>query len=173
MDEVEVKILDIDRKKVENKLISLGAKKVFDDEMHAVLFDFKGDSLKKSKMTLRIRKEGGVSFFELKEVVPAKHAKIRKEHRIKISDFEEMRYILEFLGLKPWLIMNKHRTSYELNGVHFDFDNYKDEHEFVPEYLEIEAGDEETVYKYAKMLGFKKEDCKDWVFWDVAKYYSK
>lgn len=173
MKEVEIKILEVNRKKIECKLISLGAKKIFDNEMYSIYYDFDNKFLHKEKAVLRIRKEGNASFLELKEFIPAKRAKIRKESRVKISDFETMGIILKLLGLKPWRIMKKHRTSYELNGVHFDFDKYKENYEFVPEFLEIESENEEIVYKYAEILGFKKEECKNWGFMKVINYYSK
>jgi len=39
MEEIEIKILDTKHEDLEPKLISLGAKKIFDDELYAVFFD--------------------------------------------------------------------------------------------------------------------------------------
>ena len=56
MKEVEVKILDVNRKKVEDKLISLGAKKIFDDEMYAILFDNEKNKFGKGKVYLFVNR---------------------------------------------------------------------------------------------------------------------
>ena len=82
---------------------------------------------------------------------------------------KKTKLILESLGLKEWLTLNKHRTTYVLDNVRFEFDKYHGQYEFVPEFLEIEAKDVETIYKYVKILGFKKEDCKPWTILDIVK----
>ena len=69
--------------------------------------------------------------------------------------------------------MKKHRTSYVLDGVRFDFDKYHDQYEFVPEFLEIEAYDIETIYRYVELLGFGKDECKAWTFKDVVDAIKK
>ncbi|MFK7780078.1 MAG: hypothetical protein QM490_02925, partial [Candidatus Gracilibacteria bacterium] len=45
----------------------------------------------------------------------------------------------------------KYRISYELDGVHFDFDKY----EGIGQLLEIEANSEEIVQKWKKKLGLE------------------
>ena len=54
MEEHEVKILEVNRKEVEKKLIKLGAKKIFDGNLQTIFFDFNDKSILKNK------KEGGV-----------------------------------------------------------------------------------------------------------------
>jgi adenylate cyclase class 2 len=171
--EVEVKILDIDRTVLEPVLLSLGARKVFDGEMYAVYLDHADDTLKKRVDLLRLRKEGNICVLTFKEFVSDEMAKIRKEYEVNISDFESMRSILERLGFKEWLIVRKLRTSYEIDGVHFEFDKHLDDHAYIPEFLEIEAGDLESIYRFAEMLGFKRDDCRPWTFLDVADHYEK
>jgi hypothetical protein len=46
MEEIEVKILEVNRKELEKKLIKLGAKKTFEGEISATFFDFKDRSIK-------------------------------------------------------------------------------------------------------------------------------
>lgn len=172
MKEIEIKILGIDRVSVEERLVSLGAKKVFDGEIHALYYDFTNASLKNSGCALRLRLEGMKSVLCLKKFVESKEAKIREEYEIEVSDFNTMQYLLEGLGLKAWLEMKKHRTSYAFRGAHFELDEYHDAYNYIPRFLEIEGPDIETIYACAELLGFTKNDCKPWDILQVAAYYS-
>ena len=90
MKEIEVKILDISRKEIESKLISLGAKKILDNEINAVFFDFKDGSIRNNKKTIRLRQEGSKTFLTFKEAAEKNNnsnAKIREEHQVEVSDF--------------------------------------------------------------------------------------
>lgn len=172
MREIEIKILDIDRKKTEEKLVSLGAKKVFDGEIYAIYYDSADNSIRKSGGMLRLRKEGGKAVITFKKDIVDTEAKIREEKETVVSDFDTMRTILESAGFSAWLEMKKDRTTYELEGIHFELDKYHDKYEYIPEFLEIEGADIKTVYKSAALLGFRKEDCRPWDAIEVADYYS-
>ncbi len=122
MRETEIKILEIDRDKVEKRLRTLGARKVFDGEIHALYYDDPAGSIRKRKGTLRLRKEGPKAVLTYKSHVGDRGAKIRDEKEVHVSDFGTARSILESLGFSPWLEMKKHRTSFRLRGCHFEFD---------------------------------------------------
>ncbi len=172
MYETEIKILDIDRRDLERKLISLGAKKIFDDEMHALYYDTPDHAVRRSRGTFRLRREGSLAVLTYKARVDDRVAKIREETEVRVSDFDTMRSILKSIGFYPWLEMKKHRTTYELGNVHFELDKYMDEFGFIPEFLEIEGPDSGTVYESAAALGFSEEDCRPWDAVQVAEYYS-
>ena len=61
--------------------------------------------------------------------------------------------------------------SYKLDKVKIEFDKFYDKYNFVPEFLEIEAKNINEIYKYAKLLGFSKKDCKPWSRKDIIKHY--
>jgi adenylate cyclase class 2 len=170
--ETEIKILGIDRKKLEKKLISLGAKKIFDDKIHALYYDTADRSVRERRGTFRLRREGAISVLTFKAHVDDSAAKMREETEVTVSDFDAMRSILKSIGFYPWMEMKKHRTTYALPGVHFELDKYTDEFGFIPEFLEIEGRDIGTVYESAAALGFSKEDCRPWDALQVAEYYS-
>lgn len=172
MKEIEIKILGIDKKAVEESLVSLGAKKIFDDDIYALYYDFSNTALKDSGCALRLRREGARSVLCLKKVVESREAKIREEHELEVSDFNTMKYLLEGLGLNAWLEMGKHRTSYELRGAHFEIDEYQDAYNYIPAFLEIEGRDIDTIYACAELLGYKADDCRPWDILQVAAYYS-
>jgi adenylate cyclase class 2 len=172
MNEIEVKIIDIDRGEVEKRLLSLGARMIFDGEMHALYFDFQDRTLGKAQDVLRLRKEGRKSILAFKKFISDDQAKIRREFEVEVSDFETTKAIIESIGLSPWLDMRKHRTTYVLFDSHFELDKYFGSFDYIPWFLEIEAPDLETIYRYAELLGFRKEDCKPWTSLELADHYS-
>jgi len=173
MTELEVKILEINRESVEKKLIALGAKKTFDDEIHAIYYDLPDNSLKKTGKALRLRKQGERNILTLKLHVENALAKERVEHEVETCSFEEMKTVLEGIGYAPWLEMRKHRTSYELEGTHVEFDHYYGQHNFIPEFLEIEGRDIETICRCAEALGFSRHDCRSWDVAELIEYYVR
>jgi predicted adenylyl cyclase CyaB len=169
--EIETTILNIDRKVVEKKILSLGARKIFDGDVEALFFDYPDGRLRNQKVTIRLRKIGEKAFLTAKRPgeLMSHTIKSRDEHEAEVSDFGTVKKILESTGLSVWLALRKHRTSYAIGKVHFEFDKHHDRYSFVPEYLEIEAPDEATLHKYAILLGFRKEDCTPWTILDIAK----
>lgn len=172
MHEIEIKILGIDRKKIESQLIALGAKKIFDDDIHALYYDSADDGIRRKKGTFRLRKEGPLTILTFKEHIEDNRAKVREEVEVEVSDFSTMRSILEAVGFSSWLEMKKHRTTYAYEDVRFEFDKYYGEFDYIPEFLEIEGTHLHTVYTYVELLGFDKKDCKPWDSLQVAKYYA-
>ncbi len=172
MEEIEAKILNINKEKTEKKIVSLGGKKVFEGEITAYFFDFPSKKLTKKKQILRLRKKGEKSFLTFKNPIKEKSVKSNWEYEIEISNLEETKKILEFLGLKEILKTKKKRTSYCLDNVLIEFDKYKEAFSFVPELMEIEAENKEEIYRYAKLLGFEKEDCKPWTLEEIVREYK-
>ena len=173
MKEIEIKILEVDKKKLSKRLLSLGAKKVFDGQLLSLFFDYKDGRLKDSGNTLRIRKEGKESFLYLKSFISDSDVKTREELCVKVDDISAAENILGRLGLKPDGKLLKHRTSYSLGEVKVEFDRYLEEYSFVPEFLEIEGPDAETIFEVAKKLGYSKGDCKPWTFRQLVEHYKK
>ncbi|MBI4919544.1 CYTH domain-containing protein [archaeon] len=122
---------------------------------------------------LRLRKEGEKAILTFKKFSEEnKDAKSLKEVEVEVSDLNKTKEILEELNLIPISSSRKLRTSYEIEGVKFEFDKYLDENDFIPEFLEIEAHDNIILHKYINLLGFSKEDCKPWSFFQIKEYYS-
>jgi adenylate cyclase class 2 len=173
--EIEVKVLEIDRNKIETKLLSLGAKKVFDDEIYALHFDDDDKSIKSSGKVLRLRKEGHENTFTLKikDKDKSKEVKFVEETELNISDFEKMRFIIENIGFKMIDDSRKHRTSYKLDNMSFEFDKLIGRYSHIPEYLEIEAYSESDLNKAIEILELDKKNCLPWSQPDVVRYYEK
>ncbi len=173
MTEIEVKILEINRESVEEKLRALGARKTFDDEIHAVYYDIGDNILKKTGKALRLRRQGDRAVVTLKLHAANDFAKQRTEHEVEVCGFEDMRIVLESLGYTPWLETQKHRTSYLYGDAHIELDRYCGEHNYIPEFLEIEGNDTETIWRCAEVLGFSRHKCLPWDISDLIEYYAQ
>jgi len=174
MKEIEVKIVGIDRERVEASLSSLGASKIFDGYVETVFFDLPDKSLTAGKNLLRLRKIGDETTLTLKKFIQDDVAKVSDEYEVNVSKIETMRLILESLGLLPILRMEKHRISYALrSGVRVDLDKYTGEFSHIPDLIEIEGGDVETIRAHVKLLGFKPEDCNSWSTFDLVDFFSR
>lgn len=172
MKEIEVKILEVNRKKLEETLSSLGAKKVFDGDIQTMLFDFENGSIVKAKDVLRLRKEQDKTELTYKKVHMTKEAKLAEEYSVEVSNLETMKKILENIGLCITESMHKHRASYTLDHARFDFDCYAGNYGYIPEFLEIEAENIDSIHKYAELLGFKAADCLPWSTNELIQHYS-
>jgi len=166
MREIEVKILEIDRDRIEQTLISHGAKQRFDGKITARYYA-RPDLGK----VLRLRKRGNLTELTIKEPLSRQHAKIMHEHEIIVNTFEGTHKLLAALGYTPFTALVKHRTEYTLSKVHFVFDKILETHEHIPEFLEIEAPTVKDIHKWAAVLGYKPEDCKPWSGKDVIEHY--
>lgn len=173
MEEIEVKILEVNRTTLERKLSELDAKKVFDGNIQTFFFDFKEGTIINKKNVLRLRKEQDKIELTYKKVQVTPTAKTAQEYSVEVSSLETMREILENLGLSVIDSMQKHRVSYTLEGARFDFDRYLGSFVYIPEFLEIEAKSTDLIYKYAKILGFNSKDCLPWSTEDLIHHYFK
>jgi len=172
MKEIEVKILEINRERIEGTLTSLGAKRIFDGDIQTFFFDFKDGAIIKSRDVLRLRKEQNIIELTYKKVHITQTAKVAEEYSVEVSNFETMKKILENLGLLITENMQKHRISYTLDRARFDIDSYYGDYGYIPEFLEIEAQNTDSIHKYAELLGFKAKDCLPWSTNELIHYYS-
>lgn len=168
MNEIEIKILDINKQEIVNKILELGGKKLYTKELNAVFFKAPQNQV------IRVRKEGDIVIICHKQKINTESGvKAMDETEIESNDFETSLKLLNKLGFKqnPSNI-RKTRTSYKLNNCKIEFDKLHDKNEFVPEFLEIEGTNQNDVYQIAKLLGFTKEQCLDWNGNKVIEYYK-
>lgn len=169
MKEIEVKILEVDKEEVIKKLKELGAKKVFDGKIKTSYFDSDDEWLKRDGKVLRLREKGRELKLTIKKGISKEEAKIMEEFEVGLDEFEPIKNILNGLGLKEIQKIVKHRASYVLGDMHFEFDT----HTGIPTFLEIEGPSLEKVKDYVEILGYSMEDTKPWSVWDVLEYYEK
>ena len=172
MKEIEAKVLEVNRLEIEKVLTNLGGEKIFDGDIQTFFFDFEDGAIIKAKDVLRLRKEQNQIELTYKKVHITSTAKVAEEYSVEISNFETMKKILENLGLLVIENTQKHRISYKLDQARFDIDCYSGDYGYIPEFLEIEAENTESIHKYAALLGFKPEDCLPWSTNEIVQYYA-
>lgn len=171
--EIEVKVLEIDRPSLEKKILELGGEKEFEAEFSAILYDDAAGSIRAAGNLLRLRKEQDGVKLTFKQSLSTGVAKIMEEHETAVEDFEVMRKILASLGYREMLALRKNRAQFSLNGQHLVFDNYFDELQHIPEFLEIEAQSEAALLELMDTLGIERQLALPWNTHDLMVHYQK
>jgi len=158
--EVEVRILLKNRKKIENELERRGAKLIYFQSLKDYWYcpnaakNYKQASIDATGFALRIREsvdrytDKRTASLECKTLCDKKSHAICNEYEVDISEIDETRKILESIGLKEFLLIDKQRMIYEFNGVKFCFDKIKG----VGDGLEIELMTDQDIEKTHREL---------------------
>lgn len=155
MKEVELKVRNIDKDKIVEKILNLGATKVFSGKVIDFRFDTPDRDLSRQGKALRIRQKGSHIYLNLKGKKKSKDSIIgRDEIGVKISNFKTMQKILTELGYIKIFELVKYRTEYRLNDINFDVDEYVG----LDPILEIESDSYDKVKEYVKILDIKDDD---------------
>lgn len=168
MQEIEVKILEIDVDDVIHKLEALGMKKTFEGEVEVVFYDYPNELLRNSGRSLRLRNFGERAELTFKNKISQDKVKIVEEYQTNVSNFQEMKTIFEQIDLQIRRSYSKNRISYAGDGVFFEIDTING----CPPLMEIEAKSAEEVFKWAKRLGFSEDQAKPWSGTEVVAYYK-
>ena len=147
--EYEVRVLEINKEEIQEKLNQLNAKLIEDVFQKRYVYDF--NPVVPSKW-IRLRTNGYKSTLTIKNV-ESSNIDGTKEIEIEVSDFDTTNEILKELGYNPRAIQENKRIKYDLNGVEVDIDTWPK----IPTYLEIEGTSEEEVYNTLELLGIPKE----------------
>lgn len=142
--EYEARVLEIDREKIEKKLVALGAEKQADFDYRRRIYNFNPATYQK---WIRLRTDGIKSTLTIKEI---KTSDIDGtiENEIVVSDFDETDVILNKLGYFSHSYQENKRTRYILDGVEIDIDTWP----YIPTYVEIEGKSIEDVERMIKKL---------------------
>lgn len=170
MKEIELKILEIDIKEITKKLLTLGAKKTLKRTLLIEkIFDYPNNTLKRRDQLLRLRVQNKKVFLTFKyDKVKDKHFKIAKEDELMIDHPERLERIFKHLGLVVGKYHEKYRTSYILNKVAIEIDEYPT----IPAYLETE-GPIKATRTVLNKLGYKISDTTNLNSSQVLKKYHK
>lgn len=168
MKEIELKVLEIDPVLEEKKLFSAGFKKIAEGVVLEKMFDSKNKALKKNKQLLRLRSIFDRVELTLKEKVESHpFLKLREEKEIIVDSFASTEEILNSLGFFCMAAREKKRTSYKLNGIKVEIDEYPG----AKPYLEIE-GSEGEVMEMLKKLNHPLEKTSKLSSTKVLKLYG-
>ena len=164
--EIEVKVLEVNKKELENKLKEIGAKKKAKRKIKTILYGVPGKENK--NVIIRLRKKPGVFSITYKKVLKTnKPVKIAEEIGVKVPDFNEMKLILDRLFIKK-IEYEKEGILYIKEGTIFGIDTIKG----IPTFLEIEAESIKTIEKYIKILKIDKKKIRKWTAEQLLKNYK-
>lgn len=147
--EYEVRVLEINKEKILEKLKQLNAKLIEDVFQIRYIYDF--NPIIPGKW-IRLRTNGSKTTLAIKSIESLK-IDGTKEIEIEVSDFHATNEILKELGYVPKGIQENKRIRYDLNGVEIDIDTWPK----IPTYMEIEGKTEFDVYKTLELLEIPKE----------------
>lgn len=159
--EYEGRILEIDHDEIVKKLEKLNATKNFESFQRRYVYDF---NPVKETSWIRLRTNGKTTTLTIKDI-KAKTIEGTDELEIEVDDFENTNLILEKLGYHHRGYQENKRLQYILDGVEIDLDRWP----LIPEYLEIEGKDIESVYATLDKLEIPREKL---VTLDVSSIYG-
>ena len=148
--EYEVRILNIDKNEIIEKLDKLNASFEWDALQQRYVYDF---IPKIEGKWIRLRTNGLKSTLTIKNLVSSE-IDGTQELEIEVDSFERTNLILKELGYVAKGYQENRRIEYLLNGVEIDIDSWP----LIPTYLEIEGPSEEAVYNAVSALGFSVSD---------------
>ncbi len=170
MREIEIKILNINVEEIRNKLINLGAEKIFDGEVNSTILDFPDRRLLAEDKFVRVRKVGNQAELCYKGAKEKDSKfKSREEIEVNTSDFEITLNLLKKIGLKQFHEGRKHRESYKIDNVRFEIDSFDE----IPTFLEIESSDKEKIKEYVEKLDYTMQDTTTISFHEIERMYEK
>ena len=158
--EIEVKVIDIDIDKMEEKLIEHGAKKVNHELQKNYTFVPKGGEFSNGYLRIRETNEDGEQkSIELtfKEVKSDSEFRVNNEYTVNIDSVSVMIKILDQLGIKLQYEGKKERTSYSYKGQRFDLDIW-DKNTYPHPYMEIEFSNKSKMDEILEDLDIDKSN---------------
>lgn len=147
--EYEVRVLEINKEEIQNKLAELNATLVEDSYQKRYVYDFNPVDPNK---WIRLRTNGNKTTLTIKQI-ESSNIDGTKEMEIVVDDFDTTNEILNELGYKARNAQENKRIKYDLNGVEVDIDTWP----LIPTYLEIEGKSEEEVYNTLDLLGIDRD----------------
>lgn len=165
--EIEAKVLEVDVKKVSEKLEDIGAEKVFDSEIRSELYDFPDGRIEEDGL-LRLRIRDEKSFVTRKKLIGFDEAKEMHEIEFDVSDPNEFREFMTSVGAEKKYENTKNRIKWVKDDVEFVIDKYPK----IPAFLEIEAIDRNEMRRAFEDLGYSMEETVNWGAKRIFEHYS-
>lgn len=174
MKEIEVKVLNINKKNVLEKLKALDAKLIKKEFQKNIIFDYEDNRLFNSGGYIRIRELENLLnnkksiIITFKELISKDKFKISDEIEFEVLNIDNATKFLNKLGLKIFRIDEKFRESYKLDFGLVEIDTWAG----VPTYIEVEANSEKLVEKILNLLGYNLSDSTSMSLKEVIKFYN-
>ena len=172
MEEIEVKILEMDPAETQARLVAAGAEWEFDHELEALFFDWPDGRLRAKGDLLRLRREGPVAVLTYKAFISQTGAKVMRETETTVGDFGVMREILLASGWQITKETKKRRIQYRWRDCHVVIDDYEGELAAIPPFVEIEAPSVEALEELRQTMGWGGLPAYAWSTYELAKHYG-
>lgn len=160
--EIEAKILDVDVNQIEEKLLTLGARKIGEKLFRSTSFDYPGFTLDKQAAWVRLRDEGDKITLAYKQRLGISdlhsggNDQGMEEVEFEVSNFDNVKQFLFKIGLVEKFSQEKNRISWGKDEIKYDIDTWPR----LNPYLEVEGDTWETVDAAIVELGFDLKDKK-------------
>lgn len=154
MNELEVKVFNVDIITVKESIINNGGKLVKRENQSNYYYNLPSGS---GTGYIRIRTVENLIdkstryILCIKKIISEDKCRLSDEHEFEIKDFNECRNFLKALGLEFHSKQDKYRESYEYMGALIEFDIW-DKRVFPDPYMEIEAENEKKIYSVLTAL---------------------
>jgi adenylate cyclase class 2 len=182
VNEIEVKVLNIDRETVREKLQALGAVYEGREFQQNRMYDYPDRRLylQEDGSYIRIRQirsldpehagqpNPALQILTLKKTLSRDKYKIAQETETAVADPEAMEQFLLQLGFVRVRIDEKIRESWVWNSIRFELDEWAG----LPPYLEVEAPDEAAVSEGLAQLGYTLEQATSMNLNEVLALYK-
>ena len=163
--EKEIKILEVDTSYVVQLLVGHGAEMTFDGHISDTYYDFK-DRVKykreEAQKIFRLRQKWDTSIYTVKnkkrELWEEEGVVVNEEYETIIADTRKFIKALKKEGMIPIRKKKKHRMSFKLGNVAFDFDTY----EGIPTFLEIEGPSAKVIHNWIDKLLLQGRESLVW-----------
>lgn len=132
--EIETRFLDINKKEIVKKLISLGAIDNGEEKLEEIIFYDKNMKWKGKNKFVRIRKTKNKIKLTYKNN-QKQTIDSAKEIEFEVSDIDKCLEFLNKIGLKIIRRLEKYRHSFKLDNAMIDIDTWPK----IPPYIEIEG----------------------------------
>ncbi|MBS4534301.1 class IV adenylate cyclase [Clostridium sp. D2Q-14] len=160
--ELEVKVLGINRKEIEEKLTNIDAIKIKDEYQKNIILDTEDNIIEeKYNGYLRIRETKNYMNNEkkinvtLKQILSDEIYRENKEFESSIDNPKALLEIFKILGLTIKYIGYKERVSYKYEDILFEIDTW-DNDTYPETYMEIEIQRKDDLDKAINMLNLDK-----------------
>lgn len=156
--EIEVKVLGIVPKKIEEKLISLGAERISREMQKNYTFAPQTGEFEKGYLRIResiVDEKKAPIELTFKEVKNDEEVRINNEFTVHIDSVSMMTSILEKMGVKLKYKGEKERISYRYKGQRFDIDIW-DKDTYPHPYMEIEFTNQSKIDEILEDLDIDK-----------------
>ncbi len=131
-----------------------------------IVFDDEEETLKKSKVVLRLRKSDRITL-TVKKQIEKNRFKVMDEHEIEVSDFDETIMLLNLLGYKKVFRYQKRREIFRFINTKLFFDDTP-----IGCFIEIE-GAEDEIESIASKLGLNVENGTSKNYMEIFREHCK